>query len=128
MRGTPTGHAALRVLSERLKGEMPQSFQWEYYTVLSCTPCGTAGCAIGLATELWPDKADVLLAGTKSRAEFFDIPADISEEIFFFAYKYHDFNTDGIDVTPADVARLIDHYLEHGRLPPSFLEIMEKRP
>lgn len=114
MRETPTGHAALRVLSEHLKREMPSDFEWDYYTVSKPTPCGTQGCAIGLAAELWPDKENLLLRrGLEGRSEFFDIPQEIVHEIFFNACRYYR----NVQIRPRQVAELIDYYLENGTLP-----------
>lgn len=41
----------LRVLSEALKGEMPQ-WRWDFTHIVTPNSCGTAGCAIGLARHL----------------------------------------------------------------------------
>jgi len=38
-----------------LRGRMPRGFRWNYGMVLEQRWCGTTGCALGLASLLWPE-------------------------------------------------------------------------
>jgi len=53
-----TGFAGLRQLATELENQLPWNFTWDFS--VSWRPkskgCGSYGCAIGLAHELWPEQ------------------------------------------------------------------------
>ena len=51
------GREGLKQLSQALRQDMPEGFTWDYATVWEQrfdVECGTVGCALGLASTLWP--------------------------------------------------------------------------
>lgn len=44
--------AKLRALEEALRGPMPAKWHWDFREVRIAHPCGSAGCALGLAKHL----------------------------------------------------------------------------
>ena len=108
------GRQGLRNLAYVLRNPVlwPQGHEWDYSTVLSNAPCGTAGCAIGIARMVWPGfplplehQAD----WCPQAASFFGMKQRTFEEIFISARK-HDCD-DWEEVTPVMVADAIDSYL-----------------
>jgi hypothetical protein len=92
-----------------LRAPLPVGFKWDFTDISYETECGTAGCALGLAALMWPDRAEMLLDGTLINdgqiAEFLDIPTKDVERIFYLFYLY---DCDNSDVTPAMVVDALE--------------------
>jgi hypothetical protein len=85
--GTQIETPALRraILVDALRHEMPTGFAWDFRKLYSDTGCGSEGCALGLASLIWPDHANMLLSyqRTGEIAEFFGISARDAYRIFW---------------------------------------------
>lgn len=97
-------------LIEALRAPMPTGFEWDFRIVYDKTDCGTAGCAIGLACELWPDeKLDT--ATTGGLANFFDLPR--ASDAFWTFQTAAGYNVPSHlmkDVTPQMVADKLERF------------------
>lgn len=81
---TETPAIRVHVLAEALRGKMPAGFRWEFQYIWGVKRCGSSGCALGLASLLWPDKAELLRHGTiQWRAKFFGLSYEDAYRIFF---------------------------------------------
>jgi hypothetical protein len=49
-----------RQLIAALRAPMPEKFEWDFSASFRTAECGSAGCALGLAHILWPDKISAL--------------------------------------------------------------------
>jgi hypothetical protein len=95
--------------------------EWSFDRVLEdLGGCGTAGCALGVATRVWPETSRYLDDTpwefvSPQVAALFDMPDDDAFSIFINAATYR---SSYDDVTPSMVADQIDAYLigtERGR-------------
>lgn len=94
-------------LIEALRGEMSNEFVWDFTTIMG--PCGTSGCALGLACKLWPDSFDTLSDpwAEPEQGEFFGISEDAARRIFYDEGEFY--GVDALeDVTPAMVADALE--------------------
>lgn len=83
-----TGKQRRQRLIEALRAPMPEGFTWDFCAVLEPHGCGTAGCAIGLACQLWPgEKLDDASFG--QLANFFDLPSMYEAQRIFFSTVYY---------------------------------------
>lgn len=136
--GRRGGHAGenLLWLRDALRAEMPLGFAWDFshIYVRPVNRCGSAGCALGLAMQRWPEAlvpsqfkpsgdrrypahvtAVTGLGVHEQWARFFGMPTDIFVAIFLAQAKFYGVAT-RLDVTPAMVASAIDHYDVHGTM------------
>lgn len=116
------GHQRLALLAEALRQPMPKCFRWDFETVYEVDKCGTVGCAMGLGRVIMPEMQRVCAKGEaegshpdKVIAEFFDLPD--SDIVYTLFYDDDLYGKDFSQVTPADVAGAIEHYLATGKLP-----------
>jgi hypothetical protein len=112
--GTQVETPALRraMLIEALRAEMPINFKWNFRVVRESYDCGSRGCALGLASILWPSAAGFLLDDTEIhddlKASFFGIPIESVEDIFFFGGEHDHYYLGSTDVTPQMVAAALE--------------------
>lgn len=120
---TPAQLEHLTKLIEALRKPMPQGFRFAMETVLdrdeAHPECGTAGCALGLASVLWPEFDPFNI---NDRCEFFGLTRDAVWAIFFGTTTLWDLYGQRAtakdifgDITPGQVADQLEAYLE-GRL------------
>lgn len=104
------GNEGLRQLSKALRGEMPQGFTWDFWVVEAkdFEGCGTVGCALGLARQLWPKEFQGVCAADAAHKNF-DMTYEAVRRIFFGRGAYSDAANE--EITPAMVADEIDRYL-----------------
>jgi hypothetical protein len=87
--GTQIETPALRraILVDALRQEMPDKFGWDFYTVYSETFCCSVGCALGLASLIWPDHAEILrndFTGCEhEQGAFFGLSIEDANRIFW---------------------------------------------
>lgn len=53
MTDSPTLRRA--ILADALRADLPAGHTWDFGTYFETKPCGTVGCAIGVAHCLWPE-------------------------------------------------------------------------
>lgn len=121
--GQNEGHARLRRLADKLRGDLPQGFCWDYSSVLRPHWCGTAGCALGLELTtdetfvrfLGFDRADIMtwrgLHDRRAIARWYGITKDEADSIFFACMPASASRDEMGAVTPLDVAARIDEVL-----------------
>ncbi len=123
--------ARLAMLAAALRRPLPSHFAWDFSAVhyRNNTPslfrlddifsrpenahCNTAGCALGLAYELWGDAFGSFgVCGGSAAMAAFDLSPDTMDAVFFDTRLY------GVerfgDVTPQMVADAIDRHLLGG--------------
>lgn len=107
------GREGLAQLSAALRREMPPSFAWNFGVIHVKSPCGSAGCALGLAIELWPSTRHDLLSGEADLlCGCFGISGEAAVRFFCdTAYR-----VPWQSVTPTMVADRIDHWLATGEI------------
>lgn len=148
------GLTGLKKLSQLLRQEMPRGFVWYFLQYKITLPelegiraefrsyerhygnldarmresgCGTAGCAIGLATTVWPELSDMLVSkpdfckhglvpDMHKVASYFGITETEAYGLFFDVASY-----DVKEVTPQMVADKIDALLERKILEEEFV-------
>src|SRR5882672_6071109 len=66
------------VLIDALRGQLPEKFTWDFGTFLEEKPCGSVGCALGLAVVLGITKG----VDYKSMASAIGISEEDSARIF----------------------------------------------
>lgn len=120
-----TGHDGLRRLALELRRPMPAAFTWDFRFIRvsrekhSGEGCGTVGCAIGLAAEIWPAFRERLV-GCRNRtlddfhviAETFDI--SIGDAFRIFGNGANEYRMLVEQITPINVADKIDEFLTVG--------------
>lgn len=119
------GHDRLRRLSAALRGAMPKGFRWNFMVIIvdddgdgdddGVGECGSSGCALGLASMVLPERQDRPIMTIAEAAAFFDMPEEVADSIFFCADLFYGVTLS--EVTPAQVAALIDQWLDTGVLP-----------
>jgi hypothetical protein len=97
-----------------LRAPLPHAFRWDFNVICSQDyadddvegqhPCGTVGCALGLACQLWPEMRGTFQGiSDEAIGAFFGISGDAAYDVFFGdARFYGPWQND--DVTPAMVA------------------------
>lgn len=97
------GHDGLRKLAWVLRHPevWPQDHTWDFGTILRREPCGTVGCAMGVAQLMWGKQIWLY------REAPFDMKRVDYDNIFTEGLIYGK----GCAVTPLDVADAIDRYL-----------------
>ena len=106
-----TGKEGLKNLAYVLRHpELWPHHKWDYGTEFEplYKSCKTVGCAIGVATVVWPghEIRDELMMGGR-------IPVGVIEDIFYCSGTYQ---KNWVDITPLDVANAIDRYLNGERI------------
>ncbi len=73
------------ILVEALRGKMPDNFKFNFRTLLEEEPCGSVGCALGLAALLWPKHKKMLTRclDEPNQAKFFGISEEDVCKIFW---------------------------------------------
>lgn len=124
-----TGRERLAALRDALRREMPETFLWEFFNILT-TPsevdlemhpkCSSVGCALGLAHVLWPelkladrDHGCTSFCDNNAMRAFAIEPAVLGK-IFFATDGCYDIAHHRDGVTPELVAQAIDNYLRTG--------------
>ena len=102
---TPTLRRAR--LIEALRAPMPDNFTWDFSDIRYHTDCGTAGCAIGLAMEIWPNDRRIIHDYPE---KFFGITENEANRIFFSCgnYKFAMNDVRPEDVRPEMVADALE--------------------
>ncbi len=99
-----------RRLIKALRSPMPEGFSWDFEYIKKHTSCGSGGCALGLASELWPE-LDV--DDKKNVAEFFGMAGDEITGVFYGKYDAYNY-IEIKDITPIMVANALES-LENGQ-------------
>jgi hypothetical protein len=84
--GTETPALRRARLIEVLRSPMPNTWKWDFGVTEEEHECGTAGCALGLARQLWPEMND-FHAIRDREAAFFGITKDQAFSVFFGPYR-----------------------------------------
>jgi len=85
-------------LIDALRRELPNDFEWDFYTIGRPSACGTAGCALGLCKKVFGRPLDMNVA-----PDFFGLSRAAAEDIFLFhRHRYPVERCE--DVTPSMVA------------------------
>lgn len=102
---------SLEGLSYLLRQEMPVGFTWDFAKISENTHlgCGTAGCAVGLASRVWGGR------NWYSQSDCW-FPSTVYAGLLYSSEIYGPDHTHD-DVTPHMVADAIDYWLEHKCLP-----------
>jgi hypothetical protein len=90
----------------------PKGHVWDFSKILTHVPCGTVGCAMGIARRMWPRAIGSACSGSLARA--FDLDETDMVDIFVgpssrFYSRAALIDIDGL--TPLDVADAIHRYL-----------------
>jgi hypothetical protein len=103
------------VLCDALRGKMPNGFWWDFggifYTRYNSQnkECGSAGCALGLASIMWPEQGNILRRGRyEDVAEFFGMTEQQVEEIFYNREPRGEIFYRSGNPKPATVAKAIE--------------------
>lgn len=112
------GLAGLAQLRDELLKPMPENHRWVFGHVRHEQDCGTSGCAIGLATVLWPKQTrnwlgphgNISAWPTKHVAEDLGLDTVTFKTIFLYPCTYHGEERLGV-VTPHMVANKITEHL-----------------
>lgn len=109
--------AAIQTLITALRAPMPKHFNWDFNTIYDEKPCGSVGCAIGLAKTIG-------LIDSASRAE---LSTALGLSLFtskakaiFVPHCYYDGTAEGYgdtlyeEITPAMVADKLELLLQGG--------------
>ena len=117
------GREGLKMLRDALRGVLPGGFAWDFsiyrddFTMregLICGTgrvCGTRGCALGLASFLWPEIFGLEPNSAKA-APIFEMKLQECQNLFTGV----PFGMCADEVTEGMVADAIDRYLETGRV------------
>ena len=115
------GDEGLRQLSSLLRHveEWPQYFDWDYGKLLQFHDCGSAGCAIGLCAQIWPEEFPKIectpgqyMVLERIISKNFGMPHCETERIFYApSIGGGMYGKNRWDITPIDVANAIDDYL-----------------
>lgn len=111
-----------RVLVAALRRPMPEGFGWNFDTLFRSygndgndlpEGCGSVGCALGLASLLWPEEAETLpYGGDSDVADFFGITSQDVDQVFYngpIASGVRPYTSDnGHDITPQMVADALE--------------------
>lgn len=81
----------------------PEGHVWDFYTLHELTPCGTIGCALGLASSRW---------GHPARQEAWETWGAAT-----YVFGRNFYKCPASQVTPTMVAAAIDFFLATGRVP-----------
>lgn len=106
-------------LGDALRSKLPEHFVWDFSTVREPRGCGSVGCAIGLATMIWPElrpqyednigpddpQWDWCDISDNKISDFFGMTLDQVTRTFFSPFDY---GWRWEDVTPEMVANAID--------------------
>lgn len=105
-----TGLAGLKQLGDALRWNIPRNFNWDFTTLGGTNTCGSFGCAIGLACDLWPKQIACRLS--HDVADALNIPERDLAPIFGLrdTMSVYGMNLHG-GITPHDVADAIDRYI-----------------
>ena len=111
--GTQIETPALRraILVDALRHEMPNGFAWNFRRVYRTTDCGSSGCALGLASLIWPNHAAVLLGGgdnVEAQAKFFGLSIADADRIFWDVGPKEGVFYRSVDPRPTTVARALE--------------------
>jgi hypothetical protein len=99
-----TAAARRAQLITALRREMPPMYLWDFGMTKETTDCGTRGCAVGLATILWPS----VPADISSVSQHIGITAKQGWRIFGHVPSSRWPAARGDDVTPQMVADALE--------------------
>ncbi len=83
--GIETAEMRRTRLVDALRNGLPKNFKWDFRTLYEEKPCGTIGCALGVASILWPDHKKDIRRDNNDQfiAEFFGITKVDANRIFW---------------------------------------------
>lgn len=94
----------LKQLITALRSPLPDNFQWDFNSIHKPTPCGSAGCALGLAEEL----------GLPNRCNRWErltgIPFNYLQDIFYGNVFGGEIDYD--DITPVMIADKLEELMK----------------
>ncbi len=90
----------------------PEEFKWDFSIISDAPSCGSVGCALGLADNMWPD-ARFMCPGNLATRLF---PDDKRQRSFDFEVIFAPRTAIFDRVTPTMVADVIEDYVESGKV------------
>lgn len=88
----------------------PAEFRWDFRIITDDPGCGSVGCALGLADNMWPDTRFMCPGNFAARL----CPTDVRNRSFDFDAIFAPRTANFEKVTPSMVADVIEDYVETG--------------